>query len=238
MKRFMGIVTVGLMLVAVTLPGPALSKGKKKSAGPVEVFSDASGDAGNQDSGLPGFTEAGFDLIKGEISQPSKDEIQFVVTEEAMPASGPPGELFRLIWGISVDGTQYEMTIKSLDVGEPDLIATAMGQSPNGAERIGQVYQGVARLEECGTISLGINWSQCTAIGYYDAVFDPATATITWVIDTETLGVAKKSIIAGGGGGRATTGCMICWVPQYQERSLTPTSIIDSATMIGQFKVR
>ncbi len=232
MRKLAGAVVVGLLLVGQMLPA-----GAKAAPKPVMVFEDASGDAGNQDSGLPGFSEAGFDLIKGEISQ-EKDQVKFVVTHSAMAPTGTPGETFRLIWGIAVDGHQYEMTIKSLDVGEPDVIASVMGQDPNGEERIGKVYQGVARLEECGTISAGINWSQCTAVAYYDAVFDPATATVTWLIDTKTLGTKKGSLITGGGGGRATTGCMICWVPQYQERSLTPTSIIDSAVQMASFKVR
>jgi hypothetical protein len=130
------------------------------------------------------------------------------------------------------------MTVKSFDVGEPDVIATVMGQDPNGEERIGKVYMGVARLEECGTISLGINWSQCNAVGYYDATFDPATATASWVIDMKTMKASKGSVIFGGSDGRAATGCQICWVPQYQERSLTPTSIIDSAVQTVGYKIK
>jgi hypothetical protein len=232
MKLLIGSLAAGALLAGAVLPAQA-----KPAPKPVMVFEDASGDAGNQDAGIPGFSEAGFDLIKGEMAKEGKDKVKFVVTHAAMPATGPPGETFRLIWGIAVDTVQYEMTVKSLDVGEPDVIATVMGQEPNGAERIGQVYQGVARLEECGTISLGINWSQCTAIGYYDAVFDPATATVTWAVDLKTLKAKKGTTITGGGGGRATTGCMICWVPQYQERSLTPTSIIDSAVQTVPYKI-
>lgn len=227
----------GTMLAAALLAGVVLPANAKPAPKPAVVFEDAAGDAGNQDSGVPGFSEAGFDLVKGEISQENKTDVKFTVTHSAMAPTGTPGEMFRLIWGLNVDGEQYEITVKSLDVGEPDVIASAMGQSPNGAERIGQVYQGVARLEQCGTISAGITWSQCTAIGYYDAVFDPATATVTWSVDHETLGTKKGSKIMGGGN-RVSTGCMICWVPQYQERSLTPHSIIDSAVMTGTYKVR
>lgn len=223
-------------LAAVGLVGGAILPAQAAPK-PVVVFEDTAGDAGNQDGAVPGFTEAGFDLIKGEITREKKD-VKFIVTHAAMPASGPPGEMFRLIWGISVSGKVYEMTIKSLDVGEPDVIASAMGQDPNGEERVGQVYQGVARLEECGTISLGISWSQCEAVGYYDALFDPETATATWLIDMKTLGAKKGSVITAGATGRAATGCTICWVPQYQERSLTPQSIIDSAVMTGTYKVR
>jgi hypothetical protein len=232
MKLLAGIMAVGALVVVSVVPA-----GAKPAAKAVTVFEDASGDAGNQDGAIPGFAEAGFDLVKGSINKKGKKELEFVVEHSAMPETGPPGEFFRLIWSIAVGDKQYEMTIKSLDVGEPDLIATVMGQDPNGEERLGEVYQGVARLEECGTISLGISWSQCTAIGYYDAVFDPSTATVTWVIDLKTLKAKKGTVITGGTGGRTTTGCMICWVPQYQERSLTPQSIIDSAAMTTAYKV-
>jgi hypothetical protein len=232
-KKLIGTAVALLLVGGAVLPASA-----KPAPKPVTVFEDAVGDAGNQDGGIPGFSEAGFDLVKGDITQKSKTELEFVVTHAAMAPTGTPGETFRLIWGFAVDGTQYEFTVKSLDVGEPDLVTSALTQTPTGMERLGQVYQGVARLEECGFVSVGINWAQCGVKAYYDAVFDPATATVTWVVDTKTLGAKKGSTIVGGGGGRAATGCMICWVPQYAERSLTPYSIIDSAVQITAFKVR
>lgn len=232
MKVLAGTLAVATLLLGSVVPAAAKPKAKV-------VFKDVEGDAGNQDDSIPGFAEAGFDLVKGKISKRGKKKIKFVVTHSAMPETGPPGEAFRLIWGIFVDETRYEMTIKSFDVGEPDVISTVLGQEPNGEERIGQVYQGVARLEECGIIDLGIPlvFSQCTAIGYYDAVFDPATATATWVIDRKTMKAKKGSVISGGTGGRTETGCMICWLPHYQERSLTPLSIIDSATQTEKYKI-
>jgi hypothetical protein len=176
--------------------------------------------------------------VSGTIQKEGKDKLTFVVTHADMAPTGSPGEGFRLIWGLTVNNVQYEMTIKSLDLGKPDVIASVMGQDPNGEERVGTVYQGVARVEECGTISLGISWSQCTALGYYDATFDPAAKTASWTIDMEVIGAKKGTVIAGGAGGRATTGCQICWVPQYAERSLTPTSIIDSAIQTVSYKVK
>lgn len=231
MKKLIGASVVALLLGGLVLPASAAAKA-------TVAFEDAAGDAGNQDSGVPGADQAGFDLIKGEIVQEKKTEIKFTVTQAAMPASGPPGEAFRFIWGFSANGTQYEWTVKSVDVGEPDVVTTAMTQTPHGEERVGQVYQGVARLEECGFVSVGINWSQCDTVAYYPVTFDAATASFTWSADTKTLGVKKGSVITGGGGSRATTGCMICWVPQYAERSLTPHTIIDSAVQINSYKVR
>jgi hypothetical protein len=219
-----GVVIIGLL-------GPANAAPK-----PVTVFEDVAGDA-DLAQGIGQSIPGGFDLLSGSIKKVGKDQLEFVVTHADMPPSGSVGEGFRLIWGLTVGSTQYEMTIKSLDVGKPDVVASAMGQSPNGAERVGQVYQGVARVEECGTISLGINWSQCTAISYYDAVFDPAAKTVTWTIKMADVKAKAGTVIAGGAGGRATTGCQICWVAQYAERSLTPNTIVDAAAQTIAYKI-
>ncbi len=205
----------------------------------VTVFEDPANDAGNTAQGvaLPPATLAGLDLVSGTVTKSGAD-LEFVVTNAAaMPQMGSAGETFRLLWHLNVGGEEYRLTIKSLDIGKPDVIASVMGQDPNGEERVGTVYQGVARFEECGTIALGISWSQCTALGYYDAVFDPAAKTATWIVDMEVMKAKPGTVIAGGAGGRATTGCMICWVPQYAERSLTPTSIIDAAAMTTSYKI-
>lgn len=234
-KRTLAMALVaGLSLLAVGGAGAA------KVAKPVTVFEDVSGDADfGQASGqsIPG----GFDLVSGSIAQKGKD-LEFVVTHADMPPTGSAGEGFRLVWGLTVGGNQYEMTVKSLDVGKPDVIASAMGGDPNGEERVGQVYQGVARFEECGTITAGIQWSQCTALGYYEATFDPATMTATWTIPLSIMKAKKGTTITGGAGGRAQTGCMICWISHYAERSLSsaspPHTIVDAASQLVTFKVR
>lgn len=235
-KRTLALALVaGLSLLVVGGAGAAKAKPKL-----VTVFEDASGDA-DFGKGVGQSIPGGFDLLSGSIAQKGKD-VEFVVTHADMPPSGSIGEGFRLVWGLTIGTDQYEMTVKSFDIGKPDVIASAMGQSPNGAERVGQVYQGVARFEECGTIVLGINWSQCTALGYYTATFDTAAKTVTWAIPLADMNAKKGTTIAGGAGGRAQTGCMICWVAHYAERSLTSTSdphtIVDGATQMVTFKVK
>lgn len=233
MKKLVGACVVALLGSAMVLPASAAPKA-------TVAFEDAAGDAGNNNTGaVPGVDQAGFDLIKGEISQAKKTEVTFTVTHAAMPATATPGEAFRFIWGFAVDGTQYEFTVKSVDVGEPDVVTTAITQQPYGEERVGQVYQGVARLEECGSVAApSLSLATCDAIAYYAATFDPAAGTMTWAVDTKTLGAKKGSLITGGGGTRASTGCQICWVPHYAERSLTPHTIIDAATQLNSYKVK
>ena len=233
MRKLIGASIVALLLGGLVLPAGA-AKPKVTLA-----FEDAAGDAGNQGSGAPGAAEAGFDLVKGEISQQKAGEVTFTVTHASMPPTGTPAEAFRFIWGFAVDGTQYEWTVKSVDVGEPDVVTTAITQTPYGEERVGQVYQGVARLEECGSVAApNLTLATCDAISYFDATFDPAAGTVTWTADLKSLGAKKGSSITGGGGTRAATGCQICWVPHYAERSLTPHTIIDAATQIGTHKVK
>ena len=170
---------ISLALLSAVMIGAA-GLAQAAAPKPVTVFEDVTGDADfGQASGQS--IPAGLDLVSGSIAQDGK-ELEFVVTHADMPPVGSAGEAFRLIWGLSVGTTQYEMTVKSFDVGKPDVVASVMGQDPNGEERVGQVYQGIARFEECGLISLGINWSQCTTLGYYEATFDPATKTATWRI--------------------------------------------------------
>ena len=233
MKKLIGACLAVLVVGAMAMPAGA------KAAKVTVAFEDAAGDAGPNSTPSPGSAEAGFDLIKGEISQPKKTEVQFVVSHASMPPTSQPAEAFRFIWGIAVDGTQYEFTVKSIDVGEPDVITSALAQEPYGEERVGQVYQGVARLEECGSVAApSLTLAMCDAKEYFAATFDPAAGTVTWTVPVASLGAKKGSLITGGGGTRAATGCQICWVPHYLERSLTPHTIIDAAAQLNSFKVK
>ena len=232
MKKILIAAVAGALLAA-----PVSAVGAKK-AKPATVFTDAAGDAGNQDSGVPVGTEAGYDLTKGLVGQKGKN-LTFTVEHAAMPATGSVGEGARLIWGLSVNGTMYQMTVKSLDIGKPDVVTSALTQSPTGGERVGQVYQGVARLEQCGQVAAPavLTFSTCSTIEYLPATFDPAKKTAAWEVPMKLVKAKKKSLISGGGY-LADTSCMICWVPHYGERSLTPASIIDSAAQTASYKVK
>ncbi len=204
------------------------------SAKPLTVWEDPAGDAGNQDSSMPGAAEAGFDLTAGSIDTVGKDLV-FTVTHAGMPPTNQPGEAFRFLWHFDVAGQQYRFTVKTFDVGKPDVIAQT------GTERIGQVYAtGVARLEEgytepapAGNLTL----SQFGVLEYYDLVFDAAKATMTWKMPLSALKLKAGSVIKPGTGGSTTTGCTICWIPHYAERSLTPHTVIDSTVMTKPYKV-
>jgi hypothetical protein len=231
-------ILIAMVVTAVAIAPLSPVGAKKAKPKPVTVFEDAAGDAGNQNTGAPGGSEAGFDLTKGVVGQKGKN-IQFSVEHSAMPETGSAGEAFRLIWGLSVNNTMYQMTVKSLDVGKPDVVTSALTQTPTGAERVGQVYQGLARLEQCGEVAAPavLTFSTCSTVEYLPAVFDPAKKTAAWEIPMKLL-KAKRGSLVSGGGFLTDTSCMICWVPHYGERSLTPATVIDSAAQTKSYKVK
>ena len=202
------------------------------SAAPVKAWTDAAGDAGNQDSSIPGMAEAGFDITEGTIEKKGKDLV-FTVTHAAMPPTKTLPEGFRFLWHFDIGKTQYRFTVKSFDIGKPDAIAQS------GQERVGQVYaDGVYRLEE-GYLdtTLPLQLSQFEVLEYLEGSWDPAAKTVSWKLPLSVLKLKKGSVINPGTGGSSGTGCQICWIPHYAERSLTPHTIIDSAFQSQPYKV-
>lgn len=223
------------LALAATLSAVAIGSATAK---PVAIFTDVSGDAGNGGQGsIPGAAEAGFDLVGGTIDKVGKDLV-WTVEHSAMPATNQPGEAFRFMWHFDVAGKQYRWTVKTLDIGKPDVVAQT------GNERVGQVYaDGVARLEE-GYVdaSLPINLSQFEVLEYLEVTFDAAAKTMTWKMPLSLLKLKKGSVIVPGTGGASGLGCQICWVLHYAERSLTAeganTTTIDTAIAAVSYKVR
>ena len=203
-------------------------------AKPLQVITDPSGDAGLDANVIPGAEQGGFDITAGSIDTVGKDLV-FTVTHSAMPSNNQPGEAVRFLWHFDVAGKQYRFTVKTLDVGKPDAIAQ------NGTERIGQVYQGVARLEsgytEPAPGGAPLTLSQFEALDYFDATFDAAKKTVSWKMPLSALKLKPGSAINPGTGGSTSTGCQVCWVAHYAERSLTPRTVIDGAIMAKAYKV-
>lgn len=230
MKRLIGIALVLGLVAGFT--GSAGAKGKKKPAPkPVTVMEDATGDAGNQDAGIPGVDQMGVDLASATIFAKAKN-LEFTVTHSAMsfPQTGSLPELARFLWHFQVDDKQYRFTVKSLDIGKPDVVAQS------GTERVGQVYSsGVYRLEECYTdATLPVSLSQCVVVEYLEGSFDPAAKTFTIILPMATVKAKAGTAISGS---TALPACMICWIPHYAERSLTPATIIDSAAQAVTYVV-
>ena len=218
MKKLLAtLITGGLIFGAMT---PAY-------AAPTEVWTDDSGDA-DIGQGLGSSIPGGWDLASGAIEAKGKN-IELTVTHHDMPPSGSAPEATRFLWNFMVGKEPFRLTAKSVDIGKPDVF------TQTGTERIGRVdVQGHFRIEgACETVSLGLNFVNCPVVGYYDGFFDPAKKSFTAIIPMKDLKAKPGSVITVGGDNI----CVICWVSHYAERSLSPTTIIDSAVMAKTYKV-
>lgn len=226
MRKIASILAAGAIVVGLAASANA--------GAPATVFEDPADDAGvaDQSVAVPVATVAGFDLTSGSIAKSGKD-LEFTVTHAAMPDGGSAGEGFRLLWHINSGGNEFRFTVKSLDVGKPDAIAN------DGQDRLGQVYQGVARLEECvdEPTAVPLTLVNCRVTEIYGATFDAAAKTVTWKVPLASIKAKTGTLVGGGTTGASNTNCQICWVPHYAERSLTPRTVIDAAVQTTTYKV-
>ncbi|MGI8773408.1 MAG: hypothetical protein ACR2KQ_00135 [Actinomycetota bacterium] len=232
MRKVLILMLAGALLLSVTGAAQAGKKKKKKKKAPVEMvmFTDDSGDADVQ-QGVGASIPAGVDLTEGKIKKVD-DTLEFTVTHADMPPSGSLPEAARFLWGFSVDGANFRLTVKSADIGKPDVLA---GQT---TERVGRAdVNGHFRLEgECASEVVGaLNAVNCPPLAYLEGTFDPASMTFTMVVPLEEI-EAKSGSKIGPAGGNNTGICSICWVSHTAERSLDAT-IIDSASAGETYRV-
>ena len=193
------------------------------------AWTDAANDADAQ-QGVGASVPGGFDLVTGAIGR-NKNNLEFQVAHADIQPSLPEG--FRFLWAFNVDGEDYRLTVKSADIGKPDVIA---GESD---ERVGRVdATGHFRLEgncETGETVGVLQPINCEPIAYLTRTFDTAAKMLVFPVPMKLIKAKTGSVIAGGGGS-AVTICQICWVTHAAERSLNAT-IIDAATMTTSVKV-
>lgn len=220
MKKLLAtLLTGGLIFGAMTVA----------TAAPATMWEDAPGDA-TLNGQLPASAPGGWDLATGTVEKKGKD-ILFTVTHADMPPIGSFPEATRFLWNFSVGKTPFRLTVKSVDLGKPDIPG---GQT---TERVGRVdLQGHFRLEgECETnpgVGVGVQFVNCPPLGYFDGSFDPASKSFTAIIPMAALKAKPGSVVGPG----VTQICTICWVSHYAERSLDAT-IIDSAVQTASYKI-
>ena len=219
MRKSLTILSAVALVLVVVAPGDA--------AKPATVWEDAAGDADLEQS--TGYSiPAGFDLVKGSIVKKGAN-LEFTVEHADMPPSGSAPEGFRFLWNFSVSsGGPYRLTVKSADIGKPDIPA---GQT---TERVGRVdVNGHFRLEgECTSTSAGVTFVNCPPLAYLDGAWDPASKSFTVIVPLKSIKAKKGSVIGPG----AEQICTICWVSHTAERS-SGNTIIDSAIQAGSYKV-
>lgn len=229
MRKVLSVLLAGALVLSLPAIAQA-GKKKKKPAGPIQMWEDAAGDAdvGGGTGQSPPF---GVDLA-GATMEKKGDNLEFVVTHHDMPPVGSLPEAARFLWAFSVDGNPFRFTVKSVDVGKPDVAA---GQT---TERVGRVdAAGHFRLEgECmRDATLPVGMVNCPPVEYLEGSFDPATKSFTIIVPLASIKAKPGSVIEPGGGDQASI-CQICWISQVAERSLN-TTVIDMAGMVQSYKV-
>jgi hypothetical protein len=199
------------------------------------VFEDPVGDAGIYggsavgENPLPAFDQGGFDLVSGEIAR-AGDNLEFTVTSAAMPPTGslPDGATFR--WYFQVGYEAFLLSIKSQDIGKPNLIT---GQ---GTDRVGSVdVDGHFRLERCtggGSLPGGFPIEGCDLIALEEGSFDPPSKSFTVSIPLEDLEAASGSVLRS----YTSTGCQPCWIVPTVDRTVPAGFMIDGVN--GAIKYR
>ena len=221
MKKLISVLLAGGLVLGVV--GAAQAGGKAAT-----VWTDDSGDA-DLGQGLGASLPGGWDLASGSLVKNGKN-LDFTVTHHDMPPTGSVPEGTRFIWNFNVGKAPFRLTVKSVDIGKPDLA------TQTGTERIGRVdLNGHFRLEgACETdTTLPLHFVNCPVIGYFDGSFDPASKSFTANIPLKALKAKAGSVVTAGGDNI----CTICWVSHYAERSLSPTTLIDTAAQTGKYKI-
>jgi len=218
MKKLVSLLLAGGLILGVVAGAQAK---------PATVFTDDAGDAtveGRSPLNIPG----GWDITEGAIEAKGKD-LLFTVTHGDMPPFGSMPEATRFLWNFTVNKKPYRLTVKSADIGKPDVIG---GQT---TERVGRVdLQGHFRIEgECVTdATLPLQRVNCPPLGYFDGSFDPATMSFTAIIPMSVFKAKAGSVVGIG----TEQICTICWVSHYAERSLNLT-VIDEANQLKTYKI-
>lgn len=214
--------TVALLLGAVA----SVSAAPK----PVNVFEDVAGDA-DAGQGAGESIPAGLDLAGGSIALNGKN-LDFTVIHHDMPPTGSLPEFARFIWAFNVNGKDFRLIVKRLDVGKPDAI------NGDGTERVGQADpNGHYRVEgDCiQDSSLPVALVKCKTLGYITGSFDPASMSFTANVPLALIG-AKAGMVVQQGAGASAGICPICWIPHHAERSLNLTAI-DTAAQSVAYKI-
>lgn len=232
MRKVLALVLASVLVLSVVSVAQAGKKKKKKKKPPIEkvMFTDPAGDA-DAGQALGYSIPGGFDLVEGKIKKVD-DTLEFTVTHADMPPSGSLPEAFRFLWGFNVDGANFRLTVKSADIGKPDVLA---GQT---SDRVGTVdVDGHFRLEgECASEVTGaLNAINCPPLAYLDGTFDPASMSFTMVVPLEEL-EAKSGALIGPPGGNNSGICSICWVSHIAERS-SETTIVDLTAAAETYEI-
>lgn len=232
MRRLSAILVLGVLIGGVVGPAEAAKKAKPKV-----VWQDETEDAGLDPTGpLPGFSQFGLDLEKGTIVRKGKN-LEFTAVHAAMPPTGSFPETFRFLWSFRIGKKEYRLTVKSVDVGKPDV---GQGQT---TERVGRVdFQGHYRLEgDCGSMPAPagpLTFINCAPLEYLEGSFDPASGSFTVIVPMKLIKAKPGSKVKpASGDANQICNVQVCWVSHLAERSLSTATLVDTAIMDKSYKI-
>lgn len=197
LNRYAGIAVAALVAGALILPSGMAQAKKKKASGPMVVGTDATGDwGGNVDPTLGPVGDAlGQDLVEASIGPGEKGILNFVIKLNSLPPIGGTPEVSRYSWDFFVDGDPLELDGKFTNYSRGTCDPTS-GQCPPPRDPGMQPF---FVRGNCGVVE-GTNVTTCEELGIVQAIFDPATGTITIPVPADLIGAKKGSKITGGTG--------------------------------------
>jgi hypothetical protein len=204
----------------------------------VTVFTDPADDSGiNAGTDIPQSSNLGLDLVKGTIARKGNNLEYTLKFAKSFPNYGQFPEGTRVLYQFTIGkGIEYRFTVKSFDIGKPDPV------QQDGTDRVGKVYdKGEFRLEKCGdpvNSATPITFVGCFVVpnGYLNGKVDAAAGTLTWTMPLSLLKLKTGNVINNGVGQFNATGCNICVIAHYAERSLAAETVIDDAIPDGTGK--
>lgn len=201
-KTFATILAAGLVIGALVAPAGAQGKGKGKKrgpkSGPLVVGTDMAGDwGGNVDPTLSPLGDAlGQDLVEARIEPGAKkEEVNFIIKVNSLPAIGGAPEVSRYVWDLLVDGELVELDGKWANYSRGACDPTS-GQCPPPRDPGLQPF--IVRAN-CGVANdTGTTVTTCEEVGVVQATFDAAKAEITIPVPLELINAKMGSKLAPG----------------------------------------
>lgn len=191
---------VGLLgaaaLAASLIAGPATVANAKAAAKPFTVGTDDAGDWGaNADPTIAPLGDLlGQDLTNASIAVDGEN-VNFIIGVNALPPNGGAPEITRYTWNFSVGSKHLELDGKWSNYSRGTCDPTA-GTCPPPRDPGQQpfVLRGDCATDNTTPVALTF----CQEKALVQAVFDPATGTITIPVPMDALGAKKGSKITPG----------------------------------------
>ena len=191
-RSFAAVLTAALIAGAFGV-GIADAKPKKKG-GPTVVGTDPADDWGtNVDPTIAPFGDAlGQEVVEAAIEPADKGTLNFHIKLASLPASGGTPELTRYVWTMMVDEELLQLDGKFSNYSRGACDPTA-GTCPPPRDPGQGPFSVRGNCTDNGGAAV-----TCEEIGYVNASFDAASATITIPVPLELLGAKPGSKIGHG----------------------------------------